>query len=83
MRYRNTEIINKVIGQLGTLGAPWIIGANFQVEPEKMAEVESVKAARARVIASGAERGTRRHAYGVSEIGDFIVSDQVVGQAMQ
>ncbi|CAK0792319.1 unnamed protein product, partial [Prorocentrum cordatum] len=83
MTYRNTEIINKVTWQLETLAGPWIIGGDFQVEPEKMAEVESVKAARARAIASGAECGTCKHAHGVCEIDYFIVSDQDVGQVMQ
>ncbi|CAK0838233.1 unnamed protein product [Prorocentrum cordatum] len=82
MTFRNTEIINKVIGQLEALGAPWIIGGDFQVAPEKITEVESVKMAKARVVASGARCGTCRHAYGVSEIDYFIVSDSLVNQAM-
>ncbi|CAK0843011.1 unnamed protein product, partial [Prorocentrum cordatum] len=54
MSFRNAEIINKMICQLEALGVPWIIGCDFQVAPEKMTEVESVKMAKARVVASGA-----------------------------
>eukprot|EP00959_Pyramimonas_sp_CCMP1952_P334251 7000190-Pyramimonas_sp.AAC.1 len=72
MTFRNTEIINKVIGQLEALGVPWTIGGDFQVAPEKMAEVGSVKMAKARVVASGARCGTCRRAHGVSEIDYFI-----------
>ncbi|CAK0863259.1 unnamed protein product [Prorocentrum cordatum] len=82
MSYRNTEIINKVICQVEALGVPWIIGGDFQVAPEKMTEVESVKMAKARVVASGASCGTCRHAYGVSEIDYFIVADSLVSQVM-
>eukprot|EP00959_Pyramimonas_sp_CCMP1952_P159286 3331456-Pyramimonas_sp.AAC.1 len=80
MTFRNTEIINKVIGQLEAIGAPWIIGGDFQVAPEKMTEVESVKMAKARVVASGARCGTCRHAHGTSEIDYFIVSGSLVSQ---
>ncbi|CAK0847595.1 unnamed protein product [Prorocentrum cordatum] len=82
MAFRNTEIINKVIGQSEALGVPWITGGDFQVAPEKMTEAESVKMAKARVVASGARRGTCRHAHGVSEIDYFIVSDSLVNQVM-
>ncbi|CAK0818028.1 unnamed protein product [Prorocentrum cordatum] len=82
MTFRNTEIINKVVGQLEALGVPWIIGGDFQVALEKMTEVESVKMAKARVVASGARCGTCRHAHGVSEIDYFIVSDSLVNQVM-
>eukprot|EP00959_Pyramimonas_sp_CCMP1952_P143089 2995784-Pyramimonas_sp.AAC.1 len=80
MSFRNTDIINEVIGQLEALGAPWIFGGDFQVAPEKMTEVEGVKMAKAPVVVSGARCGTCRHAYGVSEIDYFIVSDSLVNQ---
>eukprot|EP00959_Pyramimonas_sp_CCMP1952_P222033 4641799-Pyramimonas_sp.AAC.1 len=80
MTFRNTEIISKVIGQLEALGVPWITWGDFQVAPEKMTEVESVKIAKARVVASGARCGTCRHAHGVSEIDYFIVPGSLVSQ---
>ncbi|CAK0822508.1 unnamed protein product, partial [Prorocentrum cordatum] len=82
MPFRNTEITNKVICQVEAFGMPWVIGCDFQVAPEKMTEVESVKMAKARVVASGASCGTCRHAYGVSEIDYFIVADSLVSQVM-
>ncbi|CAK0804411.1 unnamed protein product, partial [Prorocentrum cordatum] len=82
LTFRNTEIINQVIGQMEAIGVPWIIGGDFQVAPEKMTEVESVKMAKARVVASGARCGTCRHAHGASEIDYFIVSGSLVSQVM-
>ncbi|CAK0838315.1 unnamed protein product, partial [Prorocentrum cordatum] len=82
MSFRNAEIINKMICQVEALGAPWIIGGDFQVAPGKMTEVGSVKMAKARVVASGASCGTCRHACGVSEIDYFIVADSLVSQVM-
>ena len=80
MSFRNRELLTHVVGQLQALGAPWIIGGDFQVEPEIVAEVDSLKAARACVIAPQTACGTCRHAYGSSEIDYFIVSDAVKTQ---
>ncbi|CAK0878174.1 unnamed protein product, partial [Prorocentrum cordatum] len=56
-------------------------GMSFR-NTEIINKVESVKMAKARVVASGASCGTCRHAYGVSEIDYFIVADSLVNQVM-
>jgi len=80
MTYRNTKLITHVIGKLQSLGVPWVIGGDFQVAPEVMAQVTSVEAAKATVVTANAVCGTCRHAYGNSEIDYFVVADTVVAQ---
>ncbi|CAK0855293.1 unnamed protein product [Prorocentrum cordatum] len=62
MTCRKTQLIARGIEKLQSLGVPWIIGGDFQVAPEEMAEVESAKVAEATVVAPNAACGTCRHA---------------------
>ncbi|CAK0863646.1 unnamed protein product, partial [Prorocentrum cordatum] len=80
MSYRNRELVSHVAGQLETLGAPWIIGGDFRVKPDILAEVGSLKIAKACVIAPNAACGARGHAHGTSEIDYFIAPGSVKAQ---
>ncbi|CAK0869555.1 unnamed protein product, partial [Prorocentrum cordatum] len=80
MTYRNTQLTKHVIGKLKSLGVPWVIGGDFQVAPEAMANVRSVQVAKATVVTANAACGTCRHAHGNSEIDYFVVANSVIAQ---
>ena len=63
---------------------PWLLGADFQMSPQSLAETRFPEAARARIVADMNPVGTCTSASGTSIIDYFIVTEDfadVVGQA--
>ena len=77
----NLELL-RFVGQATSVHRlPWILGGDFQMSPDAINKTLFPQTARAQILADDNPMGTCRHAFGVSTIDFFIVSDDLASAA--